>query len=60
MNPLRKGILLVLALVLILVMVFTWGSIGSAAMLLCLILMGASLLYQHFLTNRDEDSWQTE
>jgi len=56
----RTGILLLLALVLVVVMIATWGSIGSAAMMMCMILMGASLLYQHFLTNRDEDQWQHE
>ena len=56
----RLGILSLLALVLVALMIATWGSIGSVIMMLCLILMGAALLYQRFLTNRDEDQWQSD
>ena len=56
----RKILLIALALVLITVMLTTWGSIGSVVMLFCLLLMGAAMLYQHLLTNREEDDWQTE
>ena len=56
----RKILLIPLALVLITVMLTTWGSIGSVIMLFCLLLMGAAMLYQHFLTNQEEDDWQTE
>ena len=52
--------LVLLVLVLLTVMVTTCGSIGSAVIALCLLLMGAELLYQHFLNNRDENDWQTE
>ena len=54
------GILIVLALVLLTLAVTTWGSIGSVVMIFCLLLMAAALLYQRFLTNREDDDWQTE
>ena len=60
MSWFRKILILVLALVMIAVMVMTWGSMGSAMMAFLLIMMGAALLYQRFLTNRDEDQFQEE
>ena len=60
MGTLQKWLLCVLTLALVLVAVLTWGSIGSAALVFCLIMMGASLLYQHFLTNNDSDDYQME
>jgi hypothetical protein len=57
---LRTGILILLALLMAVVAIVTWGSIGSAVMVLCLLLMGGALAYQRFLTNRDEDLWQSE
>ncbi len=55
MTPKRIAILVILAIVMLVVAVATWGSIGSMAMVFCLILMGLSLLYQHFITNRDDE-----
>lgn len=55
MSPLRITILVVLALVMLVVAILTWGSIGSIVMIFCLILLGLSLLYQHFITNRDDE-----
>ena len=49
-----------LALILTAVTVMTWGSIGSAVTAFCLIMMGAAIAYQKFLTNRDDDLWQSE
>jgi len=60
LDALRKSMLVLLVLVLLTVMVTTWGSIGSAVIAMCLLMMGAELLYQHFLNNRDENDWQTE
>ena len=37
------------------VAILTWGSVGSLVMVLCLILMGLSLLYNHFIINRDDE-----
>jgi hypothetical protein len=55
MSPLRIAILAVLAIVLLVIAILTWGSAGSIAMILCLILMGLSLLYNHFIINRDDE-----
>ena len=50
----RTIILIATALVMVAVMVLTWGSIGSAVMGFCLVMMGASLLYQKALLKQDE------
>ena len=60
MDRIRIILLVILALVLLTVMVLTWGSLGSAVTALCLILMAASLLFQKFLTNRDTSDFQIE
>ena len=54
---LRIAALVALALVMVIVMIATWGSIGSAAMAMGLITMGAALLYQRFLNREDPDQW---
>lgn len=40
--------------------ILTWGSIGSILLTFCLLLSGAALLYQRFLTNRDDTDWNME
>ena len=60
MSAVRRIVLIALALFLVTVMILTWGSLGSAVMALCLILMVSSLLFQKFLTNRDADDFQEE
>ena len=60
MDRIRTILLVLLAVILLAAMVLTWGSIGSAVMAFCLITMGGSLLYQRFLTNRDESDFQME
>ena len=60
MSLLRIAILIILAIVMLVIAVLTWGSIGSVAMVFCLILMGLSLLWQKVMTNRDEDYFQSE
>ena len=60
MGIIRTILLIALALFLVTVMILTWGSLGSAVMALCLILMVSSLLFQRFLTNRDADDFQEE
>ena len=52
---LRIAALVALALVMLTVMIATWGSIGSAAMAMGLITMGAALLYLRFLNREDPD-----
>ena len=54
---LRIAALVGLALVMVIVMIATWGSIGSAAMAMGLISMGAALLYRRFLNREDPDQW---
>ena len=54
---LRIAALVGLALVMVIVMIATWGSIGSAVMAMGLITMGAALLYQRFLNREDPDQW---
>ena len=53
----RKLALAALAAVLVLIMVLTWGSLGSAVMAFGLISMGSALLYQHYLNREDPDQW---
>lgn len=55
MSPLRIAILVILAVVMLVVAILTWGSVGSIVMILCLILMGLGLLYNHFIINRDDE-----
>ena len=54
---LRITALVALASVMVVVMIATWGSIGSAAMAMGLITMGAALLYRRFLNREDPDQW---
>ena len=60
MEKWRGLVLLVIALSLVGVIILTWGSIGSAALTLCLLLMGASLLYQHFLINSEDNDFNMD
>ena len=52
-----RWLLILLAAVMVIVMVAFWGSIGSAAMAMGLISMGAALLYRRFLNREDPDQW---
>lgn len=60
MSRLQKILLAALVIGLLAVIILTWGSVGSAILAFCLIMVAASLLYQHFLTNRDGESWDVE
>ena len=54
-----KGRILILALLalgLLVGAIATWGSVGSIALVFCLILMGLSLLHQWSLYVRDENT----
>ena len=55
---LRMAALVGLAAVMVTLMIATWGSIGSAAMAMGLITMGAALLYRRFLNREDPDQWE--
>ena len=56
----RIVLLAILAAVLLIVAIATWGSLGSAVCVYGLIMMAAALIHQHFLTNRDEDDFTDE
>ena len=60
MGKLRTILLVLMALGMVILMIATWGSIGSAVMGLCLITMVSALLFQRFLTNRDGGDFQME
>ena len=51
----RIILLIVMAAVMLAAAILTWGSVGSLTLVFCLILMGLSVLHQHFITNRDDD-----
>ena len=56
----RTYLLILLALGLFAVSIATWGSLGSAVCIYCLIIMGAALLVKKFLINRDAGDYQME
>ena len=57
---LRRILLILVALGLLVLAVCTWGSVGSAVCILCLISMGSALLFKRFLINRDSDQFDSE
>ncbi len=60
MERLKKASLVVLALALTILAIVTWGSVGSAVCVYCLIVMIAALLFKRFLVNRDSSDYQME
>ena len=60
MQKLRICLLILVALVLLSLSIATWGSLGSAVCIYCLITMGAALLFKRFLINRDSEDYQTD
>lgn len=56
----KTYLLILVALLLVVVIVLTWGSLGSAVCMYGLITMGAALLYKRFLINRDAEDYQME
>ena len=57
---LRTILLILIALGLLALALCTWGSVGSAVCILCLITMGSTLLVKRFLINRDESPFDSE
>lgn len=57
---LRTILLILVALGLSILALCTWGSVGSAVCILCLITMGSALLFKGFLINRDSDQFDSE
>ena len=60
MKILRYILLLAVALGLILLAVLTWGSLGSAVCVFCLITMAAGLLVKRFLVEREDSDYDME
>ena len=56
----RTILLILVALGLLALAVCTWGSVGSAVCILCLISMGSALLFKRFLINRDSGKFDSE
>ena len=56
----RTIFLILVALGLLALALCTWGSVGSAVCILCLITMGSALLVKRFLINRDESPFDSE
>ena len=57
MSWVKIAALVILAAVLLIAAICTWGSLGSAVCVYCLIIMAAALLYQRFLNHRNEDDF---
>lgn len=57
---LQTILLILVALGLLALAICTWGSVGSAVCILCLISMGSALLVKKFLINRDESPFDSE
>lgn len=57
---LRTILLILVALGLLVLAVCTWGSVGSAVCILCLMSMGSALLVKKFLINRDDSPFDSE
>ncbi len=60
MSRIRILLLLVLAAALLAVAIATWGSIGSAALLFCLLTMGAALLVRWMQEKQDSNDYDME
>ena len=56
----QKLALAALVIALACVTVLSWGSLGSIITGCCLVMMVSALLMQKFVTNRDEDRFQSE
>ena len=57
MSWVRVALLVVLAAVLLITAIVTWGSLGSAVCVYCLIIMVSALLWQRFMNHRNEDDF---
>lgn len=60
MKTWQTVLLVAVVLILVATTVLTWGSIGSAATLMCLVTLCSALLFQKFMTNRDPDDFDME
>ena len=60
MGKVQTLLVVLVGLGLTVLMLTTWGSIGSALCAFCLIIMVAALLYRKFVLGRDEDEFKWE
>lgn len=60
MSRFQVILLSVIALVLLILTVTTWGSVGSILCTFCLIIMGVALLFRKFVLERDDDDFKME
>lgn len=56
----RSILLILVTLGLAVLAIATWGSVGSAVCILCLMTMGSALLVKKFLINRDDSPFDSE
>ena len=56
----RSCLLILVAVLLVVLIICTWGSLGSAVCMYGLITMGAALLIKRFLINRNGEDYQME
>ena len=60
MGKVQTLLVVLVGLGLTVLMLTTWGSVGSALCAFCLIIMVAALLYRKFVLGRDEDEFKWE
>ena len=60
MGKVQLLLVVLVGLGLTVLMLTTWGSVGSALCAFCLIIMVAALLYRKFVLGRDEDEFKWE
>ena len=57
---LKTLLLILVTLGLTILAIATWGSVGSAVCVFCLVTMVSALLFQRFLTNREDSDFDME
>ena len=60
MSRLQKILLFAVLLVIVAVIILTWGSIGSAILTLALLITMGYLLLQNFMDTHDSDDYRME
>jgi len=60
MHNWRTYLLILVAVLLVVLIICTWGSLGSAVCMYGLLTMGAALLIKRFILSRNPEDYQTE
>ena len=60
MGKVQIILLILVAVVMLTVMILTWGSVGSIMCAFLLIIMVAAVLYRKLILDRDEDMFDWE